>query len=256
MTGIDVVIDIYRLLNVPAVTALSRVWQHNRPRNSSQTDIVISIPEYNAGQFNTGYVDINVFTPNKPVLDNDTTFPDMAKFKQVVDTILPLLTATANFDLDVRIVGIPIRDKDGNWYVNIRVGFQGISNSAKPILLYSLSSLPDGYGGSTATKTLEYSGRGVQQDIAKGSQLNINIGRYEFNLRCDWIVDFRPSKNWQLHSTDGVFVINGIVPEGDFWRLSTVGRDMNDVELADFNTIINSMPAIEDKPFIVQSYED
>lgn len=228
MTGIDVVIDIYRLLNVPAVTALSRVWQHNRPRNSAQTDIVISIPEYNAGQFNTGYVDINVFTPNKPVLDNDTTFPDMAKFKQVVDTILPLLTATANFDLDVRVVGIPIRDKDGNWYVNIRVGFQGISGTAQDIELWSVNSVSDGYGGSLISCNLEHSGKGVQQNIGNGSQLNINIGRYEFNLRCDWIIDFRPEKNWQLRTDFEVYVINGIIPEGDFWKLSCVRKDFSD----------------------------
>lgn len=228
MTGIDVVIDIYRLLNVPAVTALSRVWQHNRPRNSAQTDIVISIPEYNAGQFNTGYVDINVFTPNPTVLDNDTTFPDMAKFKQVVDTILPLLTATANFDLDVRIVGIPIRDKDGNWYVNIRVGFQGISDTAQYIELWSINSESDGYGGSLISYSLEYIGKGVQQNIGNGSQLNISIGRYEFNLRCDWIVDFRPEKNWQLRTDFEVYVINGIIPEGDFWKLSCVRKDFSD----------------------------
>ena len=228
MTGIDVVIDIYRLLNVPAVTALSRVWQHNRPRNSEQTDIVISIPEYNAGQFNTGYVDINVFTPNPTVLDNDTTFPDMAKFKQVVDAILPLLTSTANFDLDVRIVGIPIRDKDGNWYVNIRVGFQGISGTAQAIELWSVNSVGDGYGGSLTSYNLEHSGKGVQQNIGNGSQLNISIGRYEFNLRCDWIVDFRPEKNWQLRTDFEVYVINGIIPEGDFWKLSCVRKDFSD----------------------------
>lgn len=228
MTGIDVVIDIYRLLNVPAVTALSRVWQHNRPRNSAQTDIVISIPEYNAGQFNTGYVDINVFTPNPTVLNNDTTFPDMAKFKQVVDTILPLLTATANFDLDVRIVGIPIRDKDGNWYVNLRVGFQGISVTAQDIELWSVNSVSDGYGGSLISYNLEHSGKGVQQNIGNGSQLNINIGRYEFNLRCDWIVDFRPEKNWQLRTDFEVYVINGIIPDGDFWKLSCVRKDFSD----------------------------
>lgn len=228
MTGIDVVIDIYRLLNVPAITELSRIWQHNRPRNSAQTDIVISVPEYNAGQFNTGYVDINVFTPNPTVLDNDTTFPDMAKFKQVVDTILPLLTATANFDLDVRIVGIPIRDKDGNWYVNIRVGFQGISNTAQYIELWSVNSESDGYGGSLISYSLEHVGRGVQQNIGNGSQLNISIGRYEFNLRCDWIVDFRPEKNWQLRTDFEVYVINGIIPEGDFWKLSCVRKDFSD----------------------------
>ena len=228
MTGIDVVIDIYRLLNVPAVTALSRVWQHNRPRNSAQTDIVISLPEYNAGQFNTGYVDINVFTPNPTVLDNDTTFPDMAKFKQVVDTILPLLTATTNFDLDVRIVGIPIRDKDGNWYVNIRVGFQGISGTAQDIELWSVNSVSDGYGGSLISYNLEHGGKGVQQNIGNGSQLNINIGRYEFNLRCDWIVDFRPEKNWQLRTDFEVYVINGIIPYGDFWKLSCVRKDFSD----------------------------
>lgn len=233
MSGIDVVLDVWRLLNVPAVTnqlGSGKVWRHNRPLNSPNVDVVVSIPEYNAGEFNIGYLDVNVHAPNikgfKPLGTEDTTFPDLIKLDAIVDTILPLLVS-GDFDLTVRIPGIPIRDKDGQWFANIRVGFSQIPSDGVSVSLYSLDRVSDGYGGFGNTRTLVGNVVGSKMEAGTGSQLNINAGRYEFNEQVGFIIPdtHTPQKNWQLQTSEGVYVINGITKQGSFWRLSTTRKD-------------------------------
>lgn len=255
MTGIDVAIELYQLLN-GKVSA--RVWQHNRPRNSKLNDVVISVPEFNKGQLNSGYVDINVYSQNVPVTianQQDTTFPNITTFKTLVDAIIPLLDSTTNFDLTPSIVGIPIRDNDGNWYVNIRVSFEGLSNESLDIELWSVNSTDDGFGGVITTKSLEAETKASRINIGNGTQLNINVGRYELNMRCDWVIpsSIYVAKNYHVHYNDEVYVINGISPKGKgFTQLSTVKCD-------DFygggvgELIINAMPAWADKPYIIDT---
>lgn len=233
MTGIDIGIQLYQLLNGKT---MARVWQHNRPKNSDKTDIVISVPEYNAGGVNSGYVDVNIFTPNVVVkIDgkDDSTFPNMAVFKPILDATLPHLTTTPNYNLDVRIPGIPVRDKDGNWYINIRLGFEGVdSGEATDVELWRMTSVDDGFGGAIVTSTNMWEGKAVQQNIGNGTQLNINVGRYEFNLRCDWLIpsSVAVQKNWQLRTDYEVYVINGISPKGSYTLLSCVRKDFNDAD--------------------------
>lgn len=232
MTGIDIAIEIWQLLNG---NVSARVWQHNRPRNSKQNDVVISVPEFTQGQFNTGYVDINVYSQN-PVItidgQQDTTFPNMSVFKPLVDSIIPFLTNTANYTLTPNKVGIPIRDNDGNWYVNIRVSFEGLSSLSHEVEIWSVNSDDDGYGGVTTTKRLESTTRASRENIGSGTQLNINAGRYEFNLRCDWAIpkDVVVRKNYHIHLNDEVYVINGITPKDGFTQLSTVRKDYSDAD--------------------------
>lgn len=256
MTGIDVAIELYQLLN-GKVSA--RIWQHNRPRNSKLNDVVISVPEFNQGQLNSGYVDINVYSQNVPVTianQQDTTFPNMVVFKPLVDAIIPLLDSTTNYTLTPNIVGIPKRDNDGNWYVNIRVSFEGLSNSAYTIELWSVNSVDDGCGGVITSKSLESTTKASRENIGNGTQLNINAGRYELNLRCDWVIlkSVYVAKNYHVHYNDEVYVINGISPKGSgFTQLSTVRCD-------DFygggvfnGLIINANPACADKPYIIDT---
>lgn len=233
MSGIDVVLDVFRLLNVSGVTSLlgsGKVWRHNRPLNSPNVDVVISMPEYNAGQFNTGYLDVNVHAPNiegyKPLGTEDTTFPDLVKLDQVVDAILPLLVS-ASYSLEPRIPGIPIRDKDGQWFANIRVGFSQIPTTGVSVSLYRLDRVADGYGGFGNTRTLVGTVTASKVDVGGGSQLNINAGRYEFNETSSFIIPntYTPQKNMQLQTSEGIYVINGITKAGTFWKLSVTRKD-------------------------------
>lgn len=236
MTAIDIVISLYQILNVNAVTSLlgsGKVWQHNRPLNSPYTDVVISVPEYINSDMTTGYVDINIHTPNprnlKPINTEDFTFPDMPKLKSVTDAVLPLISNLDGYN--VVIAGVPIRDKDGQWYSQIRLNFQlENTNLSKEIELYHVNSSSDGFGGVNTTSVKYWGGNASQQNIGSGTQLNINSGRYEFNLRCDWVVpdSVSVSKNSQIIAPDGIYVINGIKPEGSYFRLSAVRKDLKD----------------------------
>lgn len=228
MSAFDIATDLFKLLNVSTVKATidGGIYKFNRPINSNKRDIVISVPEYNAGSLNTGYVDVNVHAPNLKLSD-DQTQPDLVKMQTVVDAILPLLTTAGSFDLSVRIAGIPIREANGQWHANIRVGFVGIDDTlSEGVQLYELTRVSDGFGGFTSTSTLAWSGKGAQVDVRKGSQLSTEIDRYEFNLVSDWIITFEAKKNMQLHTSDGVYTIRGIVEETKgVWRLNTVRID-------------------------------
>lgn len=235
-SGIDIVIDIFKLLYVPAVTNLldGDVWQHNRPRNSQLTDVVISIPEYNYGKINSGFIDIDVHSPNLkdfyPITGEpeDGTFPDLGKFKPLVDVILSLIVSTSSYSLSTKIAGIPIRDKDGEWYVNIRIEFEAINTSeAVDVDLLKEVSAPDGYGGVLVSDEIIWSGKASQINIKKGSQLNVNAGRFEFNLVSDWVLplEVTPQKNNRIKTLEGDYVINGIVRNSGFWQLSTIRKD-------------------------------
>lgn len=230
MSGLDISIALFELINVPSVTSLldgGKVYRFNRPINSRQRDVVISIPEYNAGQFNTGYIDINIHVPNLE-LQGDQTSPDLATMKLITDAVLALVGTQSGYSLTARIPGIPVRDSDGQWYCNIRLAFTlidpelGIDAS-----LVSLSSVSDGYGGYTSVPTTVWTGKVAQVDIAKGNQLSTDISRFDFNLRSDWILpkEAMPQKYMHLVTVEGKYVIRGIVPDGYNWRVHTYRKD-------------------------------
>lgn len=256
MSGFDIATNVFKLLNVPSVKATidGGIYKFNRPINSAKRDIVISVPEYNTGQLNTGYIDINIHVPNLNV-GNDQTNPDLVKMQTVVDAILPLLSSSTGVGFSVVTAGVLKRENNGQWYANIRVSFEEFSELAYNIELWSVNSTDDGFGGVITTKSLEAETKASRENIGNGTQLNINVGRYEFNLRCDWVIpsDVYVAKNYHVHYNNEVYVINGISPKGNkLTQLSTVKCD-------DFygggidELIINAMPAWADKPYIIDT---
>lgn len=233
MSAIDLVISFYRLLNVPAITGLlgdGKVWRYQRPLNSDKVDVVISVPEYVGGSFNVSDVEINVYAPNiqnfEPLGYPDPTHPDVVKLKAVTEAILTLLDGYS-----VKVAGKLVQDKSGVWYSNIVVEVteidQGLSTE---VALWESSLVPDGYGGSTATFGQVWSGRAAQDNIRKDDQLEVNAGRYEMLLRCDWLIpsdEVTPQKNMELRTAEGDYVIRSIVPDsaGGMWRITTVRKD-------------------------------
>lgn len=229
MSGFDIATSLFRLLNVPSVRATidGSIYKFNRPINSNKRDVVISIPEYNAGQLNTGYVDINVHVPNLNLV-SDQTVPDLVKMQAVVDAILPLLTNVGGFDLNVRISGIPIRENNGQWHANIRVGFIGVDeNLGVDVTLVSLTGVRDDFGGYYTVQSQVWSGKGAQVDFQKGSQLSVNSGKYDFNMRSDWLLppDSGVRDNMRIVSPNGIYVIHGIIPDTGLIRVHTFKID-------------------------------
>lgn len=229
MSGFDIATNLYQLLNVPSVlsTIDGSIYKFNRPINSNVRDVVISIPEYNAGQINTGYVDINVHVPNLELALDQTT-PDLIAMQATVDAILPLLTAVGKFDLSVRIAGIPIRENNGQWHANIRVGFAGVDDSlGADVELYELTNVSDSFGGHYSEQALVWEGKGAQVDFQKGSQLSVNSGKYDFNMRSDWLLpsDSGVADNMRIVAVSGVYVIHGIIPDSGLLRVHTFRID-------------------------------
>lgn len=229
MSGIDISILLFRLLNVPPVTDLldGSVYRFNRPINSRKRDIIVTIPEYNAGQFNTGYIDINIHVPNLE-LQGDQTSPDLETMQAITDAVLPILGGVDGYTLDVRIPGIPVRDKDGQWYCNIRIGFFGVDDVAGiDVTIIRLGSSGDGYGGSTPCIDPVWTGKAAMVDPVLGDQLELNAGKFEMEMVTDWVLpkEAEPEKGKSILTGEGEYVIRGIIPFNEMWKVRTVRKD-------------------------------
>lgn len=219
MSGIDLVIDFYRLLNVPSITDLldgGRVWRYNRPLNSDFTDVVISMPEYIGGSFNTANIEINIHTPNiknfEPLGFEDVTHPNVLKLQEVTDAVLDVLGDVYNLKTSGKVV----RDKDGHWYSNIIVEVKDINEAdSVDVELIEYISVDDGFGGVIPSSSVVWSGKGAFISFANNvNDLDESLGRYEMNRHAEIaipsIVDVK--KNMSLIISDDEYIIKGIRP--------------------------------------------
>lgn len=231
MSAIDLVISYYQLLNVPSVTNLlggGRIWRYQRPLNSDKVDVVISVPEYVGGSFNVSDVEVNVYAPNlqgfEPLGFPDPTHPNIVTLLSVTNAILALLSGS-----DVMVAGKLVQDKSGVWYSNIVVRVTEIDlGLSVPASLWKSTAAADGYGGALAVFEQAWSGRASQDNISSSDQLEVNAGRYEMLMQCDWLVpksEVTPQKNMELRTGEGDYVIRSIVPESGLWRITTVRKD-------------------------------
>lgn len=245
-SAIDIVVLIWGILNVPTLRnaiAPGKLWQHNIPQNSPYTEVAVSIPTTDAYESALKFFDIDIRTPNLGTqegeadfhphtgLPQDNTFPDMAEFKRITDIILPLIQTTGDLYVETRIPGVPVRDADGNWRVNIRVEFTLLdTQDTHPTTAVELVGEPDGYGGYVPVDNIVWQGDAQRLNIVQNPQLDKTAGAYGLFLRCSWLVpkdQITPKKNMHLLTDEGEYVITGIFPEGVFWRLSTIRKDAN-----------------------------
>lgn len=231
MSAIDLVISFYRLLNVPAITGLlgdGKVWRYQRPLNSDNVDVVISVPEYVGGSFNVLDAEINVYAPNiqnfSPIGHPDPTHPDVVVLKSVTDAILSLLDGYS-----IKVAGKLIQDKSGVWYSNIVVEVADVNPSLSiPITLYSLQTTNDGYGGVTVSKVAKWTGEAAMTDTSREDRRSVDGEVTSVNLRTHFVFksDVAPQKNMELSTDEGVYVIRGISFDNGMWRLNTIRKDM------------------------------
>lgn len=239
MTGIEVVSEIYKMLNVPAVTSLlggGKVWQHNRPVNSPFPDVVISLPVFDGNSRSISFVDVNIHTPNLrefwPIAgrNEDHTFPDLEKHNAILNAVLPRIVSGIGFSLEPAILGVPIRDEDGQWFTNVRVSLTTINqNRSLPAVAVELTTATDGFGGCFAVAHEVWSGFVEVLKLSEEDQVEDFSGRLDLIRRVTLRVPadaYTPQKNHQIHTTEGVYVIRGIFPEGaSFWKLLTTRKD-------------------------------
>lgn len=131
-TGIQMVVDVAKLLQVPQVTGLisGKVWQHQRPANSNREDIVVNSLALTNQQLQKGVVNVNIHVPNASVVVDsvtDNTLPDLAKMHAIEQAVIPLLEARweDSFHTDIDEPGQPFQDGT-NWYLNIRVNYHAV----------------------------------------------------------------------------------------------------------------------------------
>lgn len=239
MTGIDIVIEVWKKLNVPTVTTLlgaGKVWQHNRPVNSKNPDVVISLPVFDGNSRALNYVDVNIHTPNlkeyRPFNeDEDHTFPDLAKHKSILDTVLPLLTSGAGYSIRPAILGVPIRDVDGQWFTNIRCTIITLDNQASIMSkLRKVVSMADGYAGVTTTLQDVWEGLAERLSIPDESQVTTESGRLDLTRRERWripaVAGKAPQKSHVFSNSQGTYNILAIYPNGEsFWDLMVERKD-------------------------------
>ena len=238
-SGIDVVTRVYKMLNVPVLrNALGqgKLWQHNIPQNSPYTEVVVSIPTTDAYESELRFFDVDIRTPNladfypHQNLPQDNTFPDMARFKQITDIILPLIQTQGTFYVETKIPGVPVRDADGNWRVNIRVEFTLLdTQDTHTVSLVEMTGIHDGYAGYYPVRNTVWTGTARRVNIVENPQLDKTAGIFGLYMRCSWLLAMdeipTPKKNMRIVTDEGEYVITGIFPDGLFWRMTTTRKD-------------------------------
>lgn len=92
-----------------------------RPKDSLREDIVVGVLTMSAEQVQEGVFNVNIHVPNLK-LKNDSTQPDIERFKVITAAVVAALGNFYGFDynFDVSTTGIPYRDGT-DWFVNVRV---------------------------------------------------------------------------------------------------------------------------------------
>lgn len=242
-SGIDIVSRMYQMLHTPElITALGGeyLWQHNWPQNSDKTEVCISIPTTDAYESDLKFIDIDIRTPNLgtdgkddyhpfPGKPQDNTFPDLYELKRITDIVLPLIVTQGDFYVVTRIPGVPRRDSDGRWIVNIRVEFTLLdTQDTHTVSLIDYIAEPDGFAGYQPSAMVAWQGTAQRQTINENPHLDKTAGVYGLYLKCSWLVpmdEVTPKKRMQLITDEGEYIITGIFPEGIFWKLTTTRKD-------------------------------
>jgi hypothetical protein len=129
--GIEMVKDGFTLLNVTDITSIisGSVYMFERPKNSVKQDIVLNTLALTNDQLQQGVFNVNIHSPNvKGVViagETDNTLPDTQFLLDTGKKVAALLYdyAGPDFSLSVQTPGLPLRDTDGTWYLNIRVNY-------------------------------------------------------------------------------------------------------------------------------------
>lgn len=104
-----------------AVNLTGAIYELSRPKDSAKEDIVVGTLAMNADQVQEGVFSVNIHVPNLN-LTNDSTQPNTARFRVILDKCMEVLKDVRGYDylFDVTTPGIAYRDGT-NWFVNIRV---------------------------------------------------------------------------------------------------------------------------------------
>lgn len=124
-SSIDILTNLYNLLKVPAVTNMisGKIYIGNVPDVSQLEDISINTLANSNEYLQKGFININIH-----VKEIESGRANLAKFKQIIDAIIPLVKDTQTQDVYFQIdddKGIfKDQDKDSMFFYNLRLTFQ------------------------------------------------------------------------------------------------------------------------------------
>lgn len=130
-TGIQMVKEGRTLINVNDVTTLltGNIYLFERPKNSTKIDIVVNSIVLTNEQLQQGVFNYNIHAPNKAdvVVDDvqDNSQPDVETLEAVTNAVMAIVAdyVGEDFRISAQTTGLPIRDVDNTWYVNIRANY-------------------------------------------------------------------------------------------------------------------------------------
>lgn len=140
-TGLDMMDDIYNLVNKPNIQALidGVVIKARRPKGSTKQDIVIRSLAMNTKPLQAGVVNVNIHCPNLQNVNfngiTDDQQPDYNSLRAICNELYPVLDAiwADTFNIDVADSPMLTQDSDGTWFMNIRVNYYAVINDFKNI---------------------------------------------------------------------------------------------------------------------------
>jgi len=142
--GLDVVTDVWAMLNQPSVVALlgagGQIWKHDKPggRGLTKTDIVVNSLGITNSQQQRGVANVNIYVPNLLVTQDDGTkqqVPNVTKLNTICKAITPLLDTRwmPTFHTDIEDPGTLLQDTDGSWFISIQLNYYSIQNNYQNI---------------------------------------------------------------------------------------------------------------------------
>lgn len=140
-TEIDMVNDVYSLINKPEVKALidGVIIKYQRPKGSKKKDIVVGSLTLGNRTLQAGMCNIHIHAPNLQNVKfdgiTDDQQPDLASLNAISAAIYPLLEARwmDGYHTDFDSASKPYQEPDGTWRVTLRINYYATTNEFKNI---------------------------------------------------------------------------------------------------------------------------
>lgn len=126
VSTLDINSALYMKVNIPAVTNVisGKVYIGDFPSGNQLENITINTLTNPNRYLQNGYMNLNIYVP-----EQQAGRPPLARFKQIVDILIPLVLDTQNdqsyfFQIDDDKGFFRDNENDGMWFYNIRLEFQ------------------------------------------------------------------------------------------------------------------------------------
>lgn len=126
-SSLDVIENTYQLINVTSVTSIisGKVYATGRPSGSQLEDIEINTLSNIPDHLQQGFLNVNIYAK-----EIEAGRPNLAKFKQVIDVLIPILEDARTDDFFIQIdddKGIfKDNEQDNTYFYNLKLTYQTI----------------------------------------------------------------------------------------------------------------------------------